>query len=144
VLGCTSQVYNRVLAAVWDGFADFQHVRELVEEMRVNAVGGDGDTVKVMRRVCRELEKTYDGHRGEMAAMMVGKKDIRGVDVMLQLAMRLETTGTLEAPLVMSRPADKRERMAIKKRVKEAGRARSSGQERRPLGDFWDKLGGEM
>jgi len=100
--------------------------------------------VKVMRRVCRELEKTYDGHRGEMAAMMVGKKDIRGVDVMLQLAMRLETTGTLEAPLVMSRPADKRERMAIKKRVKEAGRARSSGQERRPLGDFWDKLGGEM
>jgi hypothetical protein len=40
VLGCTTGVYNHMLAAVWDGFADLDRIRDLVEEMRVNAVYG--------------------------------------------------------------------------------------------------------
>ncbi|KAF8247715.1 hypothetical protein K440DRAFT_661231 [Wilcoxina mikolae CBS 423.85] len=96
VLGCTCAVYNRALAAVWDGFADLQRVRDLVEEMRVNAVGGDMTTVDILRRVCTDVEAAFDGNRGELAAMMVGHQELRGVDVLYARASRLERFGTLE------------------------------------------------
>lgn len=112
VLGCTSAVYNRALAAVWDGFADLQRVRDLVEEMRVNAVGGDMDTVDILRRVCADVEAAFDGNRGELAAMMVGHQELKGVDVLYARASRLERFGTLEK---IEQPQEERKKSKVNK-----------------------------
>jgi hypothetical protein len=122
VLGCTAPVYNKALAAVWDGFGDLPRIRELVEEMRVNAVGGDRGTVEVVRRVCRDVEAAFDGNQGDLAAMMVGQQELKTVDSLLARASRLERYGTLD-PV----PVPKKEEKPGKKAT---GNVRRDGQDR--------------
>ncbi|KAI5814856.1 hypothetical protein BZA77DRAFT_317674 [Pyronema omphalodes] len=132
VLGCTATVYNKALAAVWDGFGDLQRIRELVEEMGVNAVGGDSGTVKVVRRVCRDVEEAFDGNHGDLAAMMVGQQELKVVDSLLARASRLERYGSQDQV-----PVPKKE----EKLKKAAGNIRRDGfgGDRRGGRDGWDR-----
>ncbi|KAA8913583.1 hypothetical protein FN846DRAFT_928778 [Sphaerosporella brunnea] len=98
VLGCTTNVYNKALAAVWDGFQDVQRVRDMVEEMAVNAVGGDFKTADTIHRVCDEVNRAYEGFKGELAMMMVGKHEMITISSLRQRALNLEKFGTFDAP----------------------------------------------
>lgn len=57
VVGCTTRVYNRVLEAIWEGFRDGGRVAEVVEEMRVNGVMGDEQTVDLLWGVVKGVEE---------------------------------------------------------------------------------------
>lgn len=96
VLGCTTAIYNRTLAAIWDGYANLQRIYDLIEEMQINAVGCDLETVEVLRRICRDVTAAFEGSNGDLAAMMVGHSEMRTVDKLLVLADRAQLTGSFE------------------------------------------------
>jgi hypothetical protein len=112
VLGCTTAVYNKALAAVWDGFYDIQRVRDMVEEMAVNAVGGDLTTADIIRGVCHDVEAALDGHHGELAQMMVGEHEMHTVAALRKRATNLERYRSLEGP-----PKEKRKPEAPKPKL---------------------------
>ncbi|KAI5858079.1 hypothetical protein BZA05DRAFT_385880 [Tricharina praecox] len=119
VLGCTSAVYNRTLAAVWDGFGDIMRVRDLVEEMTVNAVGGDVHTAEILKKICDNVDSTFSGEKGELAAMMVGRQEMECVDYLRKRARRLEVNGTLDKPPeIQAREREEREAAALEKGAK--------------------------
>jgi len=119
VLGCTTAVYNRTLAAVWDGFADIARVRDLIEEMTVNAVGGDVHTAEILKKICDQVDDTFSGKNGEFAAMMIGRQEMESVDYLRKRVWRLEVNGTLDKPPeVQARERQEREAAAQEKRAK--------------------------
>jgi len=119
VLGCTTAVYNRTLAAVWDGFADIARVRDLIEEMTVNAVGGDVHTAEILKKICDQVDDTFSGKNGEFAAMMIGRQEMESVDYLRKRVWRLEVNGTLDKPPeVQAREREEREAAAQEKRAK--------------------------
>jgi hypothetical protein len=138
VLGCTTPVYNKALAAVWDGFQDVQRVRDMVEEMAVNAVGGDLTTADIIRNVCDEVEAAHDGQRGELAQMMVGEHEMHTVATLRKRATNLERYRSLEGP-----PREKKKQEAPKKKLsrkpikwadKEGGKWRGKGKRKERAG----------
>ena len=54
VFGCTSAVYNELLATLWTAFRDLEGIVEALREMRTNGVMPDEQTRRIALRVKRE------------------------------------------------------------------------------------------
>ena len=51
VVGCSVAVYNLVLQVIWHSYRDLNMVEQLLDEMRVNGIEGDLETVQVLRAI---------------------------------------------------------------------------------------------
>jgi hypothetical protein len=57
VLGCTTQLYNELLLARWDGYADLSSVIDTLDEMSANGLRGDRQTVQILQRVRDDVDE---------------------------------------------------------------------------------------
>ncbi|KAI6044669.1 hypothetical protein EDC04DRAFT_2865865 [Pisolithus marmoratus] len=55
VFGCTAPVYNELIRAKWEGWADLAGICTALEEMRLNGVRGDGLTKSIIEKIRREV-----------------------------------------------------------------------------------------
>ncbi|KAI6157403.1 hypothetical protein BKA82DRAFT_143570 [Pisolithus tinctorius] len=55
VFGCTAPVYNELILAKWEGWADLPGICTALEEMRLNGVRGDGLTKSIIEKIRREV-----------------------------------------------------------------------------------------
>lgn len=55
VFGCTTSVYNELIATRWVAFKDLRSVLQALEEMKTNGVGMDGQTRILVGRIRREV-----------------------------------------------------------------------------------------
>ncbi|KAI6129431.1 hypothetical protein EDD16DRAFT_1808882 [Pisolithus croceorrhizus] len=55
VFGCTAPVYNELIQAKWEGWADLPGICTALEEMRLNGVRGDGLTKSTIEKIRREV-----------------------------------------------------------------------------------------
>lgn len=60
VAGCSTNVYNEMIATKWHDYRDVQGVEELVEEMMLNGVDGDARTVELLRTVVAHVEQSAE------------------------------------------------------------------------------------
>jgi hypothetical protein len=51
VLGCTTELYNELLLSRWESFTDLFSISEILDEMNMNGVKGDGQTVRILQRI---------------------------------------------------------------------------------------------
>lgn len=59
---CTVDVYNEILERTWQNFKDPYLIDSLVNEMKVNGVTGDMDTISILGLVTNEMEKLLFGN----------------------------------------------------------------------------------
>ncbi|KAI6032778.1 hypothetical protein F5J12DRAFT_796390, partial [Pisolithus orientalis] len=55
VFGCTAPVYNELILAKWEGWADLPGICTALEEMRLNGVRGDSLTKSIIEKIRREV-----------------------------------------------------------------------------------------
>lgn len=54
VVGCSVAVYNLVIQAKWGSYRDLDMIEQLLDEMRVNGIEGDLETVQVLRAIIND------------------------------------------------------------------------------------------
>ncbi|KAI5793768.1 hypothetical protein DFH27DRAFT_567215 [Peziza echinospora] len=54
VVGCSVAVYNHVLEAQWEAYRDISRIEGVLEEMRINGIEGDSNTVEILRILTRD------------------------------------------------------------------------------------------
>ncbi|KAF8424039.1 hypothetical protein EV426DRAFT_707790 [Tirmania nivea] len=52
VVGCNINIYNLILTAKWEAYRSIGIISEALDEMRINGIEGDRETVEVLRAVC--------------------------------------------------------------------------------------------
>lgn len=57
VVGCSVAVYNLVLQAKWHSYRDLDIIEQLLDEMRVNGIEGDLETVQVLRAIINDSSR---------------------------------------------------------------------------------------
>jgi Asp-tRNA(Asn)/Glu-tRNA(Gln) amidotransferase C subunit len=70
VFGCTTQVYNELLATKWGHFKDVRGVVASLEEMRVNAVEPDNKTRKMVEQMRQDVTAGSAMHGQEADELM--------------------------------------------------------------------------
>lgn len=58
---CTTEVYNEILERSWQFFRDPYMIDSLINEMKVNGISGDMDTISILGLVTNDMEKTLLG-----------------------------------------------------------------------------------
>jgi len=75
VVGCSTEVYNEVLRARWEGFKNLEAVNGLLAEMRINGVPGDHETVQIMMGIKEEISHYREDSKLVGANLLWGKPE---------------------------------------------------------------------
>ncbi|KAG4304772.1 hypothetical protein PORY_001825 [Pneumocystis oryctolagi] len=59
VLGCSSDVYNEVLIARWEGWYDMFEIENLLKEMKMNCVIRTKKTLKILEKILQDIQSMY-------------------------------------------------------------------------------------
>ncbi|KAL7269061.1 hypothetical protein RUND412_008284 [Rhizina undulata] len=76
VVGCSVGVYNQMIDTKWDGYRDLYKIKELVDEMEVNGIEGDENTVEILRKIGKDVELMNGGKKGQGAQYLMGDVDM--------------------------------------------------------------------
>lgn len=81
VLGCTTQLYNELLLARWERFTDLSSVMDILEEMNLNGLRGDGQTIQILQRIQDDVKEwVTEGNELEIAVWKEEKDKITKLD----------------------------------------------------------------
>jgi len=81
VLGCTTQLYNELLLARWERFTDLSSVMDILEEMNLNGLRGDGQTIQILQRIQDDVKEwVTEGNELELAVWKEEKDKMTKLD----------------------------------------------------------------
>jgi hypothetical protein len=69
-VGASTELYNEHMAAVWNAYADFRQIDELLHDMDNNGHEFDSDTLGLVESIQREREYGISGQDGEVSRLI--------------------------------------------------------------------------
>ncbi|KTW29085.1 uncharacterized protein T551_02359 [Pneumocystis jirovecii RU7] len=59
VMGCSSDVYNEVLTARWEGWYDLFEIENLLKEMKMNCIIRTKKTLEILEKIIQDLQNIH-------------------------------------------------------------------------------------